>query len=160
MVINEISQYIVRPALDLVGLYSDQALKLILFTGFVESGYIHLVQIGSPHNGGLGFWQIERRTHIDVKKWLNNYANRPLKDRLLAACYLDILPEEDALIHNLRYACLISRLIYYRYSEPLPDAGDAKGMSLYHKKYYNGGDLGKADPVKNEEIYKKMFISS
>lgn len=149
---EQILRLIIRPALQITGLDSLSAERLILFTGMVESGYQNIAQISGP---ALGFWQVEPRTHADIKKWLCRPDNKRLKESILAASYMEILPDDGPVIWNMRYACLICRIVYYRYSEPLPKPDDYEGMARYHKRYYNG--LGKADPIKNQAVYREMF---
>lgn len=129
---------------------------LLTGTVFCESGGIYLKQINGP---ALGLFQIEPRTHKDVKVWLQNGFNKGLLPRILASCFMEILPGDDALVFNLRYACLVARLIYWRAKPPLPNASDAKGMAIYHKKFYNTM-LGDADPLKNEPIFKQVIDAS
>ncbi len=152
--INQILELVIRPALQITGLHSLSAERLMLFTGMVESGYTRIAQIKGP---ALGVFQVEPRTHEDIKKWLNRTDNRRLKESVLAASYMEILPDEKPLIWNMRYGCLIARILYYRYTEPLPDADDAENMSRYHFRYFNGNGLGKADKERNAGVYREMF---
>ncbi len=152
--LDQILELVIRPSLQITGLHSLAAERLMLFTGMVESGYKNIAQIKGP---ALGFWQTERRSHEDIKKWLCRTDNKRLKESVLAASYMDILPDEKPLIWNLRYGCLIARIIYYRYAEPLPEPDDAEKMGYYHFRYFNGNGLGKADKERNAGVYREMF---
>jgi hypothetical protein len=154
---KDMQQYVIKPALDVVGLGSKSAEILLTGTFLVESGGVHLKQITAPTTGGQGFFQIEPTTHRDIKKWLNAYINKQLLDYILSACYISILPtDDDVLVYNLRYATLMARLVYYRNPKPLPAENDAKAMAEYHKTVYNTR-LGKADVEKNTLVFERVI---
>lgn len=140
---EQIRNLIVKPSLLSVCLHSDAAEVLVYGTGLLESNYQYLVQIKGP---ALGMWQMEPETHKDIKKWLNLRMNSALLDRLLASCYYTALPADDqTLIHNLRYACLLARLQYFRVKTPLPRADDPEGLAKYYIVHYNAGGKAKMD---------------
>lgn len=58
------------------------------------------------------------------------------------------LPRCAQLVSNLRYACAMARIRYYRVSAPLPEAKDAAALSGFHKQYYNTFG-GSADAAHN-----------
>jgi len=133
---------IIRPALKLTELWSPGAENLVLGTALVESGLNVVKQYGG--GPGLGFTQIEAATYNDVIKYLK-LRQPEMGDSILSACYLgDMYPDAQALIWHLRLAVLITRVIYYRRPEPLPEANDVRGMALYWKRFYNTLD-GKGD---------------
>lgn len=127
---------------------------LVFGTGMVESHYNRITQIGG--GPALSFWAIEPATHKLVKAFLNHPMREKLKERILAASYLQILPPDEVLLCNMRYAILICRLVYASINVPLPAANDAKALSEYHKKWYNTRK-GKADAVKNTEVFKGII---
>jgi hypothetical protein len=154
---KEMQRYIIKPALDVVGLGSKSAEVLLTGTLLAESGGQYLKQINAPLIGGQGFYQIEPQTHRDIKRWLNNYINKTLLDKILSACYISILPTDDeVLVYNLRYATLMARLVYYRSPKPLPPENDAAAMAEYHKSVYNTA-LGKADAEKNTLLFQRVI---
>ncbi len=150
-------KYIIKPALEVVGLWSKSAEILLTGTMLVESDGCHLKQINATLIGGQGLYQIEPTTHRDIKKWLNNYINKTLLDKILSACYISILPTDDeVLVYNLRYGSLMARLVYYRHPKPLPAENDALAMAQYHKLVYNT-PLGKADVEKNTFVFQRVI---
>lgn len=150
-------RYVIKPALDIVGLGSKSAEILLTGTMLVETGCNYLKQTNALIIGGQGLFQIEPQTHRDIKKWLNNYINKNLLDSILSACYISILPTDDeVLVYNLRYAVLMARLVYHRSPKPLPLESDAAGMAEYHKNVYNTA-LGKADIETNTLVFKRVI---
>lgn len=126
---------IVRPALQLCGLWSESAENLLIGTALVESNLNLLTQVGD--GPALSFFQIEPDTYNDVLRYLYRSDNKKLKDRILAACMTEIFPEAKCLTWNIRLAVLIARVIYWRKSEPLPLVNDVKGLANYWKVHYN-----------------------
>ncbi len=131
---DQFRKEVVRPTLEDIGLWSEAAEQLVVATALVESDLAYLCQIGG--GPALGLYQIEPATHASVRRYLARKSKAPLRrraDRLLA-CW----PSRDAqLISNLRYATAICRLIYWRRPEPLPAAGDARGLADYWKDHFN-----------------------
>ena len=138
--VNNFRVEIIRPALMISGLWSESAENLLLGTALAESNLNLLTQMG----GGcaLSYFQIEPRSYDDVVRYLYRNGNLALKDRILAACMMEIFPEAKCLTWNIRLAVLIARLIYWRRPEPLPKADDIQGLARYWKRYYNT-ELGK-----------------
>jgi hypothetical protein len=144
---------IIRPTLKTVGLWSPSAENLLLGTMLVESGGEFLKQHPGP---ALGLYQCEPATHQSIKDYLNIKRNSILKDKVLTSCYMSVLPPDDALVWNLRYATLISRLVYYRSPVKLPDASDAIGLATYHKTIYNTS-LGKTNVDSSVSIFQSVI---
>jgi hypothetical protein len=140
---NQLRQYIVRPALVQVNLWSEAAEDLLLGTIATESDMgRYVAQVGG--GPALGITQVEPATHIDC--WQNWLDYRPT----LAAAVLTLVPpiyrisdesstpvDHMALAACPQYAVAIARVKYYRAPAPLPQAGDWPGMEAYHKKWYN-----------------------
>lgn len=134
---------IVRPALQMAGIWSEAREQLVLGTGAVESGYRWLVQRGG--GPALGYWQCEKATHFDL--WQNWIPSKPeLKDRLRIMC--EGIERDGALIAFPMYAAAICGAHYLRDRRALPAAGDAQGMAAMHKAAYNSA-LGKTDPAES-----------
>lgn len=150
---RELKERVIRPALTAVGLHSEGAEMLLLGTAVIESNLEYLKQIKGP---ALSFWQIEPATHKDVKKWLSYRDNWKLRDRVLSACLMGVLPDDEALLWNMRYACLIARIVYLRSPEPIPAPTDAHRMALMHKLVYNT-PLGKTDAGESFYIFKEII---
>jgi hypothetical protein len=57
---------------------------------------------------------------------------------------LDLGQATSILNYNLKFACQMARIKYYRFPKPLPDADDVEGLGEYWLRYYNtGGKWGK-----------------
>lgn len=129
---------ILRPPLKMVGggFWSMQAESLLLGTAAMES---HLKYVRQFKNGpALSLMQIEPATYLDTCRYLNQ-RQPAIRDRILAACYLDTFPPPDALIWNMRLAALIARSIYWMVPEPLPESNDLVGMAEYYIQFYHRG---------------------
>ncbi|MBF0148367.1 MAG: hypothetical protein HQL85_19610 [Magnetococcales bacterium] len=61
---HQLLEFVIRPALQRLGLWSEEAEQLVVGTGIQESGLRHLRQIGG--GPGLGIWQMEPKTHADI----------------------------------------------------------------------------------------------
>lgn len=131
---------IVRPALQLCGLWSEAAENLIVGTALAESNLNVVTQMGD--GPALSFMQIEPKTFDDVVKYLHRADNKYLKDRLLAACFMDVFPDAKCLVWNIRLAVLIARLVYWRNPKPLPKADDIENLAKTWKSQYSSA-LGK-----------------
>lgn len=147
---SDIRIYVVRPALQKIGLWSQAAENLIFGTGFVESEYKYVEQIGG--GPGFGFWQMEAATHDDI--WTNFLSHEPsalcFALREMSGYPRLARPLATALHGNLFYAAAMCRIHYKRVKEPLPSAGDAEAMAAYWKLHYNtplgAGTIDKAIP--------------
>lgn len=157
MDVNNFRMELVRPALQLCGLWSEAAENLMIGTALAESNLNFVTQMG---NGpALSFFQIEPKTYDDTVKYLYRNGNLALKDRILSACVMEVFPSSKCLTWNIRLAILIARLIYWRRPEKLPEAHDHEGMANYHKKFYNTYK-GKADVNESIKIFKKVADAS
>ena len=140
MDVNNFRVEIVRPALQLCGLWSESAENLLIGTALAESNLNWVTQVGG--GSGLSFFQIESDTYNDVVRYLFRSDNKKLKDRILSACFMEVFPEAKCLVWNIRLAVLIARLIYWRRPEPLPKADDIENLAKTWKSQYNSA-LGK-----------------
>lgn len=149
--INDLRNYIVRPTLEHLNLWTQAAENLLLGTAAQESQmghYLHQVK-----GLALGIYQIEPATHYDI--WKNYLAYH---SELAEAIYQLGSPKEEQLIFNLSYATAIARVFYLRVKEPLPDANDLKGLAAYYKRYYNTS-RGKATTSDYVKSYKRFVIN-
>ncbi len=150
---DDFKTLIIEPTLAGIGLGSPAATILLLGSAIIESGLVYLKQRPGP---ALGLYQIEPETHQLVKTWIEH---RPkLKQAILKTCYLHDLPDDEALIFNLRYATCIARCLYASIHEPLPLAGNAMAFARYHKKYYNRG--GKSIIEQSRKIFEEVIHDS
>ncbi len=131
---DQLRDLIIIPSLRECGLHSPSAVNLILGTCAVESDMgSYIAQINGP---ALSPWMIEPETHLDIYLNFLTY-NYVIRRRILNYCGYTEMPANKALTSNLSYACLMSRLVYYRQAEKLPESDDINGLALYWKKYYN-----------------------
>ena len=131
---KDFRKYVIRPTLTHLELWSQAAEVLLLGTVLTESGLRYLKQKG---NGpALGLYQIEPVTHEDIwRSYLDKRKNRKLKANV--TWLTSRAPLEEQLINNLSYATAISRVIYWRKPEQLPEAYDLEGLAKYWKVHYN-----------------------
>lgn len=137
----QLRQFVIKPALQDLVLYSDAAEELLIFTCANESnGGFYLKQIAGP---ALGIYQMEPKTYNDI--WQNYIIHKhDLQLKLLHHFNAPVMPDENRLIYDLRFATAMARIHYTRSLEPLPKFYDVDSLWLYYKKYYNTY-LGKAD---------------
>lgn len=154
--LTQLKNEIVRPTLDYLGLGGDAAVNLLTGTALAESDATYLRQIGG--GPALGLWQMEPATHDDC--WAN-FLRFPAQSRLatkLEAMLAPDLPRRQQLITNLRYACAMARIRFYRMRDALPAATDAAGLSAYHKVHYNTTQ-GAADPIANVAFFAEAIAA-
>lgn len=137
MNLRNVMNMVIGPALRDAEMHSDDACRLVLETGLVESGYREIAQ--QPNGGpALGFWQMEGPTHDDI--WKNYLQYRPeLAKRIIWASSLDMpansAPSSVLLVYHLRYAAIMCRVHYMRVPDALPT--DLEGRAAYWKAFFN-----------------------
>jgi len=151
MLIKQLRDYVIRPSLQITDLWSQAAENLLVMTLCAETQGIYFKQESGP---AIGIFQIEPNTHKSVIQTLNHALNVKINERILSACFYNIHPGPDALLHNLRYATLIARIIYRRSEQPLPREDDIPKLAEYYVKYYNAG--GKATVERTIKIYMEL----
>lgn len=137
---DQLSKYVIRPALQAVGLHSLAAEQLLLGTAAAESKcgtYVH--QVRGP---ALGIFQMEPATHDDIwDSYIRYRSELMFKLRALVPAAstggVGRPPKSDLLITDLRYAAIMARLLYRRSPKPLPKADDWIGMADMWKAIYN-----------------------
>jgi len=149
--LGQLKQEIVTPTLRAMGAVyaSPAAINLLTGTALVESGCAYLRQVGG--GPALGLWQMEPVTHNDCwTNWLGYQANARVAAAIGAMVPAGV-PDSQYLISNLRYACAMARIKYWRGVPPLPAANDALKMNQYWKSWYNtSGGSGKVDKLHTE----------
>ncbi len=151
---DDLLNQVIRPVLESLGMGGESAENLLLGTAAHESLMGHyLKQECGP---ALGIYQVEPNTHADI---YNNYLcyHPVIKERVERfSMNTSILGREVEIIGNLQYATVITRVIYYRVAEKLPDADDLDGLAKYWKKYYNT-ELGKGT-IEDFKYHYKEFV--
>ena len=130
---KQLTELVIVPTLEYLGMNSDAAVNLMLGTLAQESAMgTYIKQIRGP---ALGIYQMEPDTHQDIYESYLSY--RPdLRFKLGLYTRGDHQPPEQ-MITDLNYATAMARLQYFRRPEALPDAEDLVGLALYWKEYYN-----------------------
>lgn len=158
--VRDLGLYVVRPTLAALavaapGIDGPVAEALLLGTAAQESGFRRLRQQGGP---ALGLWQMEPATEADLRRWLWHHPTLGAVDLIVTIEGL----ADQRLCWDLRYACAMARLLYWRVPEPLPPPpvlsgiiAPGMGMALalwpYYKKWYNS---------ENGAATEKEFISN
>lgn len=161
--LQQLREYVVRPALLRVELWGESAENLVLGTGLVESNYQYVDQTTQGPGPAYGFWQMEEPTYIDI--WRNYLLHQPgtLSDALrgmvgpkdrqtsVPTGTLSMTIPHIATMHgNLFYAAAMCRVHYRRVPKSLPSAHDAVALAAYWKQFYNtplgAGTIEKAIP--------------
>ena len=127
---------------------SDDAVKLVLATGIVESRYEYIRQMGD--GPARSFWQVEAATAVD--NLMHYLKHRPkLMQECAKASYVDLKHWQDfdenkweeILEKNIAAGIIHCRLKYWRVPKKMPSS--IEGQADYWKKYYNT-EGGKGDP--------------
>lgn len=146
---DQLRTLIIRPALDKLQLYSQQAVELLVFTCAVESnGGTYLKQI---NGSALGIYQMEPDTYADI--WQNFIRYRSNISQLMGI-HFDAyrMPEANRLVFDLRFATAMARIHYRRVSMELPSHNDPNAIWDYYKEFYNTKE-GKAEKKKALKAY-------
>lgn len=138
---GQLTSLIIKPALEDLVMYSEEAVELMIFTCAVESnGGSYLKQMSGP---ALGIYQMEPKTYNDI--WQNYIMkNSSILLRFIHGFGINVMPDEHRLIYDLRFATAMTRIHYMRIPEPLPKLHDLEALWNYYKTYYNTS-AGKAE---------------
>ncbi len=147
--IKQFHDLILVPTLNSIGMYSKEGAQLIIGTGCQESQFKFIHQ----ENDGpaLGFFQCEYATYRSVITDTFMY-DINMKHRFLAVLGVELVPEFNSLIWNMKLMCLVCRLHYHRVQAPIPI--DLNGQAAYYKKHYNT-PLGEATIEEYIENFNK-----
>ncbi len=134
---------ILEPALRATGMYSLDAMYLMVCTIMVESKLTHLKQL--PDGPALGLGEIEPATYVDSKRYLERRSD--IRSKILNYCERTYLPENPTtLIADLSLNILIARVKYWMVTEPIPSYKDPHAQAEYYEKYYNANkEVNKVD---------------
>lgn len=127
---TQLREFIIRPTLIELGMYSQAAEDLVAGTIAQESDMGHFIKQRGA-GPALGICQMEPDTHKDL--WENFIQYRPHLSTKLRA--LSLSCHHDELIWNLKYAVAMCRVHYLRQPNAIPE--DVEGQAAYWKKYYN-----------------------
>lgn len=130
---QQFREYVIRPTLRELGVYTEVMEELLFMTAAHESLGGRLLH--QENGSALGVYQIEPTTHQDI--WINYLSfNDRMRRQIMA---LTSKPRVDnELIVNMRYATAMAYLVYHRAKDSPPsDPSDVWGLSAYYKLYYN-----------------------
>ncbi len=134
---NELRQWVIKPTLKRLGVYSKAAENLLLATAAQESGLgSHLKPAGQR---ALGIYQIHSLSHRHI--WDDHLAQHSDMASLVRglASQHDFLSQPHAeLATNLSYATAIAWFMYARHEEfCLPKKSDIDGLASLWKRFYH-----------------------
>lgn len=152
----QLRKFIIRPALEGIGLWSVSAEHLLLGTAMVESELEYVMQ--KPAGPALSIFQIEPLTYRDLVTRLPNrfpdvYAST------LSTLNMPSLPlDASYLIGNLTAATIVARLKYYFSPTKMPTPLDYEGMAVFWKNVYNT-NLGDGNLVFATKIFRSVVYN-
>ncbi len=134
---NELRQWVIKPTLKRLGVYSKAAENLLLATAAQESGLgSHLKPAGQR---ALGIYQIHSLSHRHI--WDDHLAQRSDMASIVRglASQHDFLSQPHAeLATNLSYATAIAWFMYARHDDfSLPKNNDVKTLASLWKRFYH-----------------------
>lgn len=134
---RQLKDIVIVPSIMALGLYSDNAINLLLGTCAQESGMGHfIVQQQIAFKGGIGIYQMQRLTYDDI--WNRKIAsNIAMKAKLKLLLGYEGKPPAERMATDTALATVMTRLFYSAIPVQLPDANDIRGLAEYWKKYYN-----------------------
>lgn len=152
LAVDQLREFVIKPALLDITMYSPEAEELLVFTCANESdGCSFIKQVKGP---ALGIYQMEPETYNDI--WYNYIIHKGSIVMQLALNFsAHGMPDEQRLIYDLRFASAMCRLHYARVVDPLPNASDANAIWDYYKLHYNTvtGLANKRDAISKYECY-------
>lgn len=142
---SQYRRYIIRPVLEVLGLWSQAAENLLIGTAAHESnGFRAIHQYG--RGPALSIYQIEPATHDDL--WTHTMPGIARRLPQAARAVEGMIPRQytaavgnppapELLLLHVGYATAIARLLYWRAPGALPAADDLAGLAAYWKRFYN-----------------------
>lgn len=131
---QQFTKYVIEPVLRSMGLYSEEAVRLLLMIMAHESrkGY-YIKQTVGP---AVGVYQMEPATHDDIHKFLTARNKRHLVTSFLSVTPVGVggIPQEMA--GNMYYATAMARAFFLRFPESLPKGSDEE-LAKYAKRRWN-----------------------
>lgn len=132
---KQFREFVVRPTLRYLNLWTQAAENLVVGTAIQESGLRYVDQLTPGPGPAYGVFQIEKATHDDLLRWVQR--TRPDLAGRLESLKGVHPPGVDQLHTNLAYGAAMCRLYYLRTGKPLPEADDIEGMAAFWKRHYN-----------------------
>ncbi len=148
--------------------YVERGTRLLLGTAATESRFTARRQLGfgpDVDRGAWGLWQTESAPLLDSLRYIQT------REKLAQRAAQWIYGRDDAVwpygwSHDMRsilrviynddlLACLMARIHYMRFPEPIPESPDDQGK--YYKKYYNT-ELGQGSARKFVEDYVALVL--
>lgn len=128
---------LVKNTLEEIGLYSPEAVNLIMGTIAQESHLAkYIEQIKGPADG---ICQMEPATHNDIWKHFLKYKPELIKklDKISATDEFteNEIPDSEEMVWNMKYAIAMCRVHYLRKKGAIPFS--LQGQAEYWKKHYN-----------------------
>lgn len=130
-----IKNHIISPALVAIGAHTDDRVDMVFVTGATETLYRYNRQI---NGSALSWFQIERKTHDDLFRFLDNSGKNHILDGLLSLTEGRINFGE--LEVNPWYAAACCAVRYMYDPSPLPEAGMIAAQAETWKRVYNTAD--------------------
>lgn len=123
---------VIANTLKYLGLYSEDAVHLLMVTAAVETDMGHLnKQMTGP---ALGIFQILPSTEAFLLKWLDKYPE--LKTKVMALRGKDV----DGVLQlrvNVAYQVAMSILVYLQRGSPIPNRYEHAKIIEFYRKNYN-----------------------
>lgn len=125
-------EYVIKPTLCTLNLYSSDAEDLLVGIACAESNCGEFLA-QHPSGPALGIYQCEKASAEEVLSYLLN--RRPDVYKKVMALSLEGMSLEDNLRGNLFFATAVARCFFLRFPESIPTTQE--GKAEYWKKYYN-----------------------
>jgi hypothetical protein len=140
---NELQHLVIRPTLEYLGEFSENAEALLVATAAIESGMGFRLKGDKKR---LGVFQISPQSHQRI--WDHYLA----KDPDLASKVRGLASQREFLSHphaelttNLRYNTAIAWMMYKRKSRPLPSCTDITAIAKYWRRHFHSRPQGSVD---------------
>lgn len=127
--------YIILPSLKLTGTWCESSENLLLGIAAQETEMSTFLaqRFITFGKGGIGPYQMERKTHDDT--W--SHLPKRHRETIMAACGMTMSANADRMLWDLRYSTLMCRFFFMRFKEPLPEKDDINGLAHYWKNHWN-----------------------
>lgn len=150
----QLREFIIKPSLLAVGLYTIEDEELLISISAQESAdgfYLH--QTVGGKNAALGIFQMQPDTHDDI--WETTLSKRSdLAYKILQVCNYTLKPKAEVMVYNLWYATIMARVFWLHVNEPTPGLNEPEVRWALYKKYWNT-PKGKATHEEFETNYLK-----
>lgn len=128
---KQYQRYVLRPALEKIGMYSEEAERLLTMIVAHESLKGHYIV--QTTGQAKGIYQMENATHDHVLRWIHN--NKPELYREIVEMG-DGQPSPVKMITDMDYATAMARAYFLLFPEALPTGSDEE-LAAYAKKRWN-----------------------